>query len=134
MKDLTNQSGRDLGLNDLKLRLYRCLIVPIAIYTSETWVCNAEDRWKLMVFENNCLRGLAGKTRGDKCRMNDLYQKSPRSRLIICSGPSAKAPAKLIWGCCQKRRKKPCIQGLQRRFLWKRTTEKTSQSLERPNP
>ena len=49
--------------NDLKPRLYRCLIVPIAIYASETWVCNAEDRQKLIVFKNDCLRDLAGKTR-----------------------------------------------------------------------
>ena len=54
MKNWTNWSGKDLELsNDLKLRLYRCLIVPIAIYASETWVCNAENRRKLMVFENN---------------------------------------------------------------------------------
>ena len=35
--------------NDSKLSLYRCLIVPITIYASETWVCNAEYRRNLMV-------------------------------------------------------------------------------------
>ena len=47
-----------------------------------------------------------------------IYQRCPRSRLIIYSGLSTQASAKLVWACCQKRRKKPCIQSL--RFPWKR--------------
>ena len=38
-----------------------------------------------MVFENNCLRGLAGKTRGDKCRMTYL-------RNVLSLGPNPQRP------------------------------------------
>lgn len=48
--------------NCIKIRLYNALIIPIATYASETWTQKAEDSRKLTVFENRCLRTLAGKT------------------------------------------------------------------------
>ena len=44
----------------LKVRLYQALILPIAIYASETWTLKAEDQRKLEVFEMRCLRVLLG--------------------------------------------------------------------------
>ena len=43
-------SNRDILLK-LKLRLYRALILPIAIYASETWAVTDSDEKKLLVFE-----------------------------------------------------------------------------------
>ena len=42
--------NRDILLK-LKLRLYRALILPIAIYASETWAVTDSDEKKLLVFE-----------------------------------------------------------------------------------
>ena len=42
----------------LKMRLYKALILPIAIYGAETWSLTKEDTRKLSVFENNCLRAI----------------------------------------------------------------------------
>ena len=58
--------------NQLKLRLYYALIVPIAIYASETWTLKVEDSRKLTVFENDCLRAMCGKTRIDRSRLVDI--------------------------------------------------------------
>ena len=40
---------RDIPLK-LKLRLYNALILPIAIYASETWTLKNEDSRRLLVF------------------------------------------------------------------------------------
>ena len=44
----------------LRVCLYKPLIVPIAIYAGETWSLREEDKRKLIVFEDNCLRTIAG--------------------------------------------------------------------------
>ena len=54
--------------NKLKVRLYYALIVPIAIYASETWTLLTEDERKLEVFENFCLRTILGVTLRDRVR------------------------------------------------------------------
>ena len=58
--------------NRIKIRLYYALIVPIAIYASETWTLKVEDSRKLNVFENNCLRAMAGKCVRDRIKMEDI--------------------------------------------------------------
>ena len=58
--------------NKIKLRLYSSLILPIAIYASETWTLKVEDLRKLSVFKNDCLRAMAGKTRMDRCRLTEI--------------------------------------------------------------
>ncbi len=52
----------------LKVRIYKCLILPIAIYASETWTLRKEDARRLEVFEMRCLRALMGVTRRDRLR------------------------------------------------------------------
>ena len=59
----------------LKIRLYYSLIVPIAIYASETWSHKIEDCRRLQVFENNCLRTLLGIRLIDHVRITDIYIK-----------------------------------------------------------
>ena len=61
--------------NCIKIRLYNAFIVPIATYAAETWTLKAEDSRKLTVFENNCLRTLAGKTLRDRIKMIDIRKK-----------------------------------------------------------
>ena len=64
-------SRRDVS-KQLKVRLYKESILPIAIYRSETGTLKAEDSRKLLVFENDCLRFLTGISRMDKRKMKDI--------------------------------------------------------------
>ena len=50
-------SRRDISVK-LKLRLYNVLILPIAIYGSETWSLKQIDTKTLSVLENSCLRAI----------------------------------------------------------------------------
>ena len=56
----------------LKVRLYYALIVPIALYASETWTLLAEDKRKLEVFENRCLRAMLGISLHDVIRNENV--------------------------------------------------------------
>ena len=51
---------------ELKARLYKALILPIAIYASETWTLRYEDTCKLETFEMRCLRAILGVTLRDR--------------------------------------------------------------------
>ena len=66
----------------LKVRLYYALIVPIAIYASETWTLLEEDKRKLEVFENRCLRAMLGITLHDRIR-NEKVKKSLNINISI---------------------------------------------------
>ena len=50
----------------LKVRLYKALILPIAMYASETWTLKARDSRKLESFEMRCLRTILGVSRRDR--------------------------------------------------------------------
>ena len=58
----------------LKLRLYKSLIIPIAIYGSEIWAMTKEDCRILQVFENNCLRSILGVTLRDKMSIDKIHR------------------------------------------------------------
>ena len=65
------------------MRLFQALIVPIAIYASETWTLKTEDYQRLTVFENDCLRAMVGKTRMDKCKMVDIRRRLGENDNIV---------------------------------------------------
>ena len=65
---------RDIPLK-LKLRLYNALILPIAIYASETWSLRNEDTRRLLVFEMRCLRAILGVSRKER-KTNEFIRKS----------------------------------------------------------
>ena len=58
----------------LKMRLFKALIVPIAIYGAETWTLKAEDSRRLEVFEMRCLRAIRGVTLRDRLRNDDIRE------------------------------------------------------------
>ena len=62
-------SRSDISIK-LKVRLYNALILPIAIYASETWTLLEVDKRKLEVFEMRCLRAILGVTILDRMRNN----------------------------------------------------------------
>ena len=63
-------SRNDLSLR-IKSRLFYALIIPIAINACETWSLKKKDMSKLSVFQNDCLRIMAGKGRIDKTKIVD---------------------------------------------------------------
>ena len=66
----------------LKVRLYYALIVPISLYSSETWSLFAEDKRKLKVFENRCLRAMLGISLHDRVR-NEKVKKNLNINISI---------------------------------------------------
>ena len=60
---------------NLKVRLYNALILPIAIYASETWTLLDVDKRKLEVFEMRCLRAILGVTILDRMRNDNIRKK-----------------------------------------------------------
>ena len=65
---------RDISIK-LKSRLYNALILPIAIYASETWTLKNEDVRRLLVFEMRCLRAILGISRKER-KTNEFVRKA----------------------------------------------------------
>jgi len=67
---------------NLKIKIYRTIILPVVLYESETWSLTLQEERKLRVFENMVLRRIFGPRRdevtGEWRRLhnevlNDLY-------------------------------------------------------------
>ena len=67
-------SRREVSLK-LEVRIFECLIKPIAIYASEPWTLRAEDNRDLLVFQMRCLWSILGVTRRDRRRNNDIRER-----------------------------------------------------------
>jgi len=74
-------SSRLLSKN-LKIKIYRTIILPVVLYGCETWLLTLREERKLRVFENMVLRRIFGprrdKVTGEWSRLyneelNDLY-------------------------------------------------------------
>ena len=68
-------SRRDVSIA-LKIRLYKALILPIAIYGAETWPLTKQDEHKLSVFENNCIRTILGVRLQDRVSLIQLRRRA----------------------------------------------------------
>jgi len=85
-------SSRLLSKN-LKIQIYRTIILPVVLYGCETWSLTLREERKLKVFENMVLRRIFG-PRGDEVigewrrlhnkELNDLYS-SPNIVQVIKS-------------------------------------------------
>ena len=74
-------SSRLLSKN-LKIKIYRTLILPVVLYGGETWSLTLEKERKLRVFENMVLRRIFGPRKDEVTgewrrlhneELNDLY-------------------------------------------------------------
>ena len=74
-------SSRLLSKN-LKIKIYRTIILPVVLYGCETWSLTVREEHRLRVFENRVLRRVFGPKRDEltgewrKLRnkeLNDLY-------------------------------------------------------------
>jgi len=83
-------SSRLLSKN-LKIKIYRTVILPIVLYGCETWSLTLREERKLSVFENMVLRRIFGPRRDEvteqwrrlhKGELNDLYSSSNIVRVV----------------------------------------------------
>jgi hypothetical protein len=58
----------------LKVRIYQSLILPIAIYGSESWTLRKSDCQKLEAFEMRCLRSILSVSLLDNMKNDDIKQ------------------------------------------------------------
>jgi hypothetical protein len=71
LRHLWRQKGLSLGL---KGRVYQATVRAVLLYGSETWPVRTEDLRRLQVFENRCLRTIAGVGWRQRIR-NELIRK-----------------------------------------------------------
>jgi len=78
---------------NLKIKIYRTIILPVVFYGCETWQLTLREERKLRVFENMVLRRIFGPRRDDVTgewrrlhneELNDLYS-SPNTVRVIKS-------------------------------------------------
>ena len=83
-------SSRFLSKN-LKIKIYRTIILPVVLYGCETWALTLREGRKLRVFENMVLRRIFGPRRDEVTgewrrfhneELNDLYSSPNIVRVI----------------------------------------------------
>jgi len=57
-------SSRLLSRN-LKIKIYKTIILPVVLYDCETWSLTLREKCRLRVFENRILRRIFGPKRGN---------------------------------------------------------------------
>ena len=75
-------SNRNIILS-LKVRIYRSLIIPIAIYASEIWTLRTEAERRLLTFEMRCLRNILGVSLRDRYRNEQIRQLLKIDKTIV---------------------------------------------------
>jgi PP-loop superfamily ATP-utilizing enzyme len=63
--------NRDIN-NKCKIDIYKVYYKKICYKGDESWTCTKKVESKIQAMEMKCLRGILGKTKGDKIRNNDI--------------------------------------------------------------
>ena len=61
---------------DTKLQAFRTLVMPVLLYTAETWNVSKHDLRKLKTFQMRCLRDIIGATVWDRMRNTTILEKA----------------------------------------------------------
>jgi hypothetical protein len=85
--------GSELLSKNLKIRIYKTIILPVVLYGCETWCLTLREEHRLRVFENRMLRRIFG-PKSDKVtgewrklhnkELHDLYSSPSIIRIIKC--------------------------------------------------
>ena len=90
---MQNVLSSSLLSKNLKIKIYRTIILPVVLYGRETWSLTLREERRLRVFENSVLRRIFGLRRGEvtgerrklhKEEQNNLYS-SPSIFQVIKS-------------------------------------------------
>ena len=60
-----NLLSSSLLSKNLKIKIYRTIILPVVLYGCETWSLTLREERRLRVFENRVLRGIFGPERDE---------------------------------------------------------------------
>jgi hypothetical protein len=80
-----------LLLKNLKIRIYKTVILPVILYGCETWSLTLREEHRLGVFENRVLRRISGPKRDEVTgelrklhneKLNDLYSSPSIIRIM----------------------------------------------------
>ena len=89
---MQNLVSSSLLPRNIKIKMYRTIILPVDLYGCETWSLTLREERRLMVFENRVLRIIFGPKRNKVIRewrklgnkvLNDLYSSPSIFRVII---------------------------------------------------
>ena len=79
---MQNLLSTDLLSKNLKIKIYRTLILPLILYGCETWSLTLREEGRLSLFENRVLRVIFGPKRDEETKewgklrnveLDDLY-------------------------------------------------------------
>jgi hypothetical protein len=56
---------------NIKIRIYRTIILPVVLYGCDTWSLTLREEHRLRVFENRVLRRIFGPKRGSDGRLEE---------------------------------------------------------------
>ena len=152
MKDLRNRIAKARGAfvrlkkiwkskiftTRTKLRIYKTLVVPVLLYSCETWKVNKGDNREIDVFQNKCLRRILGVKWQDKVNTQELLARAEMKPLskevmkrrwrmighILRKDKDSDEMIALTWAPEGKRRK-----GRPNWATWRRTVEKERKEL-----
>ena len=69
---------------NLKIKIYRTIILPVVLYGSETWSLTLREKRRLRVFENRVLRRIFG-CKGDEIRESWRKEHNEELKNLYCS-------------------------------------------------
>ena len=79
---MQNLLSYSLLSKNLKIKIYRTIILPVVLYGCETWLLTLREECMLRVFKNRVLRGIFGPKRDEVTGNGENY--IMRS-LMICT-------------------------------------------------
>jgi hypothetical protein len=86
-----NLLSSSLLFKNIKIKIYRVIILPVILYGCETWSLTLTEERRLKVLENSMLRSIFGPKRDEVSRewrnlhneeLNDLYSSPSIVRVI----------------------------------------------------
>jgi hypothetical protein len=72
-------------IKNLKLKMYKTIILPVVLYGCETWSLTLREEHRLRVFENRMLRRIFGPKREEDGSWRKLHNDELHS---LCSSPN----------------------------------------------
>ena len=67
---MQNILSSSLPSKNLKIRIYRTIILPVVLYGCKTWSLTLREERRVRVFENRVLRGIFGPRREEATVLN----------------------------------------------------------------